>query len=167
MELHGKFKENVKLNWPLSQLKIRYFFLLRCKNRVDQLIADIIESYFIKLGREHPEVVQEIALELIVRGLLGHPVGPKYEPIDATPSNDTTDYAGILGCLIDVGRNVTVEYELTELWAFHAPAFDLYLKNIMDCDLNDYYDADDVETCYGGDAYAEFMTLLNEVYSSA
>lgn len=133
---------------------------------MDRSIASIIGSYIIQLGHEHQEVVQEITQELIVRGLLGHPVGPRYKPIDATPSNDTTDYAGILGCLIDVCRNVTEEYELTELWATHAPAFDMFLNDIRDCDiLNDYYDAEDVETCYGGDAYREFMTLLNEVHS--
>lgn len=133
---------------------------------MDQSIAGNIESYFVQIGREYPEVVQEIAQELIVRGLLGHPVFPNNKPIDATPSNDTTDYAGILECLIDVCRNVTAEYELTQLWASHATAFDMYLKNIRECDLNDYYDAEDVEICYGGDAYAEFMTLLNEVYST-
>lgn len=80
-------------------------------------------------------------------------------------SNDTIDFVGILECLIDIGRNVAHEYELTAVWAAHAPAFQTYLKDLKECASTDDSNEDEaVEECYGVAAYREFMNLLKEVW---
>lgn len=71
--------------------------------------------------------------------------------------NGTVDYVGILACTIEVGKNVTQEYELVVIWEAYEPQLLAHLANFTSCPSAG--DADAVEACYNNEVQASNETL--------
>lgn len=71
--------------------------------------------------------------------------------------NGTVDYVGILACTIEVGRNITQEYDLVVIWESYEPQLLLHLEYFTGCPSAG--DADAVEACYNNEVQATNETL--------
>lgn len=82
-----------------------------------------------------------------------------YESNEDAALNGTVDYVGILTCTIEVGKNVTEEYELVVIWEAYEPQLLVHLANFTSCATTG--DADAVEACYNNEVHATNETLRN------
>lgn len=90
-----------------------------------------------------------------------------YQSNNESPLNGTVDYVEILSCAIDVSRNFTEEFNLSEIWEIFEPQLASHLANITECPS--LGDADAVQACYNAELQATnttfraFLSLVEEV----
>lgn len=86
---------------------------------------------------------------------------------ERTPMNETFDPVAVLTCAIQVGQNVTQEFNLTVVWDFFEPTLTEHLANLTNC--SSAGDNDAVQACLRAESlaanatYFDFVATVNEV----
>lgn len=56
-----------------------------------------------------------------------------YEDDEEIPLDGSVDYAAVLACAIEIGQNVTQEYDMSWLWGIYEPDLLLQSENVKNC----------------------------------
>lgn len=144
----------------LIWFSIYAFLPSSCSDKEAKAIVDLIQQYFIALSKENPQAAAEIG-----QGMPSCLPPSTYDRVsnDKTSSNGT----GILPCAIEVGKNVTEQYELATVWEVFEPVLLGHLENITSCASAGNEEA--VQACIAKErksarrTYMEFLAAVKEV----
>lgn len=113
----------------------------------------------VKVQEEKPEIYSEIVKRVNERCGNESELRDSYsieEEVEDLPLNGTIDYIGILACAIEVGENVTNDFDLGAIYQSFEARLLNHLANVTDCP--NAGDADAIQACFDRESQAAMVT---------